>query len=119
MEMLTAKTPEMVRKELWVHLLAYNLLRTLMEQAALQLDYQRTQLSLQATRQHFRQMLSLLATTTANTRKRLQAHLLEDMVADKLPIRPDRHEPRVVKRRPKPFPRMRQSRAVLKAKLIA
>ena len=119
MEMITAKTPEMVRKELWVHLLAYNLLRTLMEQAAPKLDYLRTQLSLQATRQHFRQMLSLLATTTTNTRKRLQAHLLEDIVADKLPLRPERHEPRVVKRRPKPFPRMRQSRAVLKAKLMA
>ena len=119
MEMITAKTPEMVRKELWVHLLAYNLLRTLMEQAAPKLDYQRTQLSLQASRQHFRQMLSLLATTTATARKRLYAHLLEDIVADKLPVRPDRHEPRVVKRRPKPFPRMRRPRAVLKAKLTA
>lgn len=119
MEMITAKTPEMVRKEIWVHLLTYNLLRTLMEQAAPKLDYQRAQLSLQATRQHFRQMLSLLAITTATARKRLQTHLLDDIVADKLPIRPDRHEPRVVKRRPKPFPRMRQSRAVLKAKLTA
>jgi hypothetical protein len=45
MEMLTAKTPEMVRKEIWTHLLAYNLLRTLMEQAAPLLAYQRTRLS--------------------------------------------------------------------------
>lgn len=119
MEMITAKTPEMVRKELWVHLLAYNLLRTLMEQAAPKLDYQRTQLSLQAARQHFRQMLPLLVITTATVRKRLYAHLLEDIVADKLPVRPNRHEPRVVKQRPKPFPRMRQPRAVLKAKLMA
>lgn len=34
MEMLSAKTPVMVRKEVWAHLLAYNLLRTVMEQAA-------------------------------------------------------------------------------------
>ena len=90
-----------------------------MEQAAPKLDYQRTQLSLQAARQHFRQMLPLLVITTATVRKRLYAHLLEDIVADKLPVRPNRHEPRVVKQRPKPFPRMRQPRAVLKAKLAA
>lgn len=119
MEMITAKTPEMVRKELWVHLLAYNLIRTLMEQAAPTLDHQRIHLSLQATRQHFRQMLPLLATAAATARKRLYTHLLEHIVADKLPIRPDRHEPRVVKRRPKPFPRMRQPRDVLKTKLTA
>lgn len=31
----------------------------------------------------------------------------------------NRHEPTVVKHRPKPFPRMRQPRAVLKAKIAA
>ena len=35
MEMLTGKTPGMVRKEIWVHLMAYNLLRTLMREAAI------------------------------------------------------------------------------------
>ena len=34
MEMLTAKTPEMVRKKIWAHLLGYNLLRSVMEQSA-------------------------------------------------------------------------------------
>jgi uncharacterized MnhB-related membrane protein len=119
MEMLTAKTPEMVRKELWTHLLAYNLLRSLMEQAAPQLNYERARLSLQGTRQHFCQTLALLATATKAGRDRLYSHLLKDIALDILPLRPHRHEPRVVKRRPKPFPRMRQSRAVLKAKLVA
>ncbi len=36
MEMLLGKTPEMVRKEIWVHLMADNLLRTLMWEAAQQ-----------------------------------------------------------------------------------
>ncbi|PZO45589.1 MAG: IS4 family transposase, partial [Phormidesmis priestleyi] len=119
MEMLTAKTPEIVRKELWTHLLAYNLLRSVMEKAAPLLDYQRSKLSLQGTRQLFNQMLALLATTTQDVRQRLYAHLLNDIVEDTLPQRPNRHEPRVVKRRPKPFPRMRQPRAVLKAKIAA
>lgn len=119
MEMLTAKTPEMMCKELWTHFLAYNLLRTVMEQATPQIDYQRARLSLQGTRQHFRQSLSLMATTTTSGRQRLYDYLLKAIAADKLPLRPDRHEPRVVKRRPKPFPRMKQPRAVLKAELTA
>lgn len=119
MEMLTAKTPEMVRKDIWAHLLGYNLLRSLMEHAAPLAEDARTRISFQGTRQHFNQMLALLATATRTTRKRLYAHLLESIASDLLPIRPNRHEPRVVKRRPKPFPRMRQPRAVLKANLAA
>ena len=119
MELLTAKTPEMVRKEIWAHLLAYNLLRTIMEKAAPLLNYQRSKLSLQGTRQLFKQMLPILATTSQVVRQRLYAHLLNDIAEDALPERPNRHEPRVVKRRPKPFPRMRQPRSVLKAKIAA
>jgi hypothetical protein len=117
MEMLTAKTPEMVCKEIWTHLLAYNLLRTLMEQAAPLLAYQRARLSFQGARQQFNQLLALLATTTNTARQRLYDHLLQSIADDPLPLRPNRHEPRVVKRRPKPFPRMRLPRNVLKAKL--
>lgn len=119
MEKLTAKTPDMVRKEIWTHLLAYNLLRSVMEKAAPLLDYQRSKLSLQGTRQLFNQMIPLLATTTRDIQKRLYDHLLDDIVEDALPERPNRHEPRVVKQRPKPFPRMRQPRDVLKAQMAA
>lgn len=119
MEMLSAKTPDMVRKDIWAHLLGYNLLRSLMEYAAPLADDARTQLSVQGARQHFNQMLALLATANRATRRRLYTHLLETMAIDLLPSRPNRHEPRVVKRRTKPFPRMRQPRSVLKAKLAA
>jgi hypothetical protein len=47
----------------------------------------------------------------------LEPEDLEQVATDLLPLRPPRSEPRVVKRRPKPFPRMRQPRSVLKAKL--
>ena len=119
MEMLTAKTPEMVRKEIWTHLLAYNLLRCLMEPAAPLIAYARASLSLQRTRQLFNQSLTLFATATHAVCQSLYSHLLKDIATDLLPARPNRHEPRVVKRRPKPFPRMKQPRAVLKAKLAA
>ncbi|EKU99399.1 transposase family protein [Leptolyngbya sp. PCC 7375] len=119
MERLTAKTPDMVRKEIWSHMLAYNVLRSVMEQASPLLHYERNRLSLQGARQHFQQILALLATTSNATRQRLYDHLLQDIASDPLPQRPNRHEPRVVKRRPKPFPRMRQPRNILKAKLAA
>ncbi|NJN00058.1 MAG: IS4 family transposase [Phormidesmis sp. RL_2_1] len=119
MEMLTAKTPDMVRKEIWTHLLAYNLLRSLMEQVAPLIGYARARLSLQGTRASFNQSLTLLATATDDVRQNLFSHFLKDIATDLLPVRPDRHEPRVVKRRPKPFPRMKQPRSVLKAKLAA
>ena len=119
LELLTAKTPVMVRKEVWTHLLAYNLLRTVMEQVASLADYSRSQLSLQGTRQQFNQMFSLLATVGKSTRRRLYRLLLEQVATDLLPSRPHRSEPRVVKRRPKPFPRMQQPRSVLKANSAA
>jgi hypothetical protein len=87
--MLSAKTPQMVRKDLWAILLAYNLLRTIMLQTALSSEQDLSRLSLQGTRQQ-----------------------------DLLPLRVFRSEPRVVKRRPKPLPRMNKPRAVLKAALV-
>jgi hypothetical protein len=119
MEMLTAKSPEMVRKDLWAHLLGYNLLRSLMEHAAPLANYQRARLSLQGARQGFRAILSALALVSRTGRNALYRDLLNEIATDLLPVRPHRQEPRVVKRRPKPFPRMRQPRAVLKAKLAA
>ncbi|NJL55106.1 IS4 family transposase [bacterium] len=119
LEFLAAKRPEMVRKELWVHLLAYNLLRSVMEQAAPQAGFQRERLSLQGTRQGFRAILSDLAVATQPMRTALYADLLQEVAQDLLPQRPQRQEPRVLKRRPKPFPRMRQPRSILKAKLAA
>lgn len=88
-----------------------------MEQAAPLIDYERARLSFQGARQHFRQSLALLAMATSAGCDRLFSHLLTDIADDKLHLRPHRHEPRVVKQRPKPFPRMRQPRDVLKAKL--
>ena len=119
MEMLNAKTPAMVRKDLWAHLLGYNLLRALIGKASQFYGVSVFRLSMQGTRQQFNQMLALLATVTEKVRIHLFHQLLESIARDLLPDRPNRSEPRVVKRRPKPFPRMMQPRAVLKAKLAA
>lgn len=117
MEMLSAKTPEMVRKDLWAHLLAYNLLRTVMLQSAQSTNQVLSRLSLQGTRQQFLQMIGLLAISLEEVRERLFRVLMQVVAKDLLPLRAFRSEPRVVKRRPKPFPRMTKPRDVLKAAL--
>jgi len=119
MEMIAAKTPDTVQKEFWVHLLAYNLLRTLMWQASKQAPVSPLRISLQGARQQLNHFRPLLAGAQAPEQSRLYNSLLTILAELLVPLRPHRAEPRVLKRRPKPFPRMQQPRAVLKAKLAA
>jgi hypothetical protein len=119
MEMIAAKTPEMVQKDIYMHLLAYNLLRTLMWQSAQVTQVPPLQLSLQQTRQQFNHFRPQLAMATTHQRRQFYTTLLNVISTFLVPLRPNRVEPRVVKRRPKPFPRMQQPRSVLKAKLAA
>lgn len=118
METLKAQSPEMVRKELYAHLIAYNLLRYLMAQAATEYSVQPLRLSLQGTRQsfnHYRPLMAMLPTKGIMW----QRQLLKMVARDVVPERPGRHEPRVKKQRPKSFPRMMKPRDTLKRKLGA
>ena len=119
MEMLLGKTPEMVRKEIWAHLMAYNLLRTLMWKASEQFNVSPLRISLQGCRQHLKSFMAGLASATAKVCQRLYNQLLKVITEKLVPLRPNRVEPRVNKRRPKNYPRMRQPRSVLKAKMTA
>ena len=90
-----------------------------MWQSAQRNQVQPLRISLQGTRQQFNHFRPHLARATAKNRPQLYTTLLE-VVSDQLvPLRPNRKEPRVAKRRPKPFPRMQQPRSVFKAKLAA
>jgi len=75
MEMLTAKTPEMVRKELWTHLFAYTLLRALMWEATEASDHNPFQLSLKPQDSSSIDPL-LLAAMAKSTRQQLYQVLL-------------------------------------------
>lgn len=119
MEMIAAKTPEMVQKDIYMHLLAYNLLRTLMWQSAQTTQVSPLRLSLQQSRQQFNHFRPQFAMATDPQRRQFYITLLQVISTLLVPLRPNRVEPRVVKRRPKPFPRMQQPRSVLKAKLAA
>lgn len=119
MEMLRAQSPEMVRKEIYVHLMAYNLLRDLMWQAASQTQQDPLRLSIQGCRQSFNQFRSRLAEAGRVRLPRFCESLLEMISQDIVPLRPERYEPRRRKRRPKAFPLMNKPRATLKQELAA
>jgi len=110
MGILRGKTPEMVRKEIWAHLLAYNLIRRLMAQAAwihgktvATLSFK---LALQMTKAF--QQAGLLNENNPE----IHGKLLEAISGKLVGNRPDRQEPRRVKRRPKPFPLLQKARGL-------
>lgn len=119
MEHLRSRTPAMVRKEIYAHLMAYNLLRSLMWEAGTSEGIHPLRLSLQTSRQHFHHFMAELLGAKPSKHHRVYEILLMILIQQTLPIRPDRFEPRVVKRRPKPFPRMKEPRSSLKSKLVA
>ncbi len=110
MDILRGKTPAMVRKEIYVYLLAYNLLRTVMWQAVSQKGVNPLRISLQGTRQHLNNFISELKDASPINRKQLYQIMLQLIVHKLVPSRPGRVEPRVRKRRPKSYPLMQQPR---------
>ncbi len=110
MDILRGKTPEMVRKEIYIHLLAYNLLRTVMWQSGTQKGVNPLRISLQGTRHHLNNFISELKDATPINRERLYQIMLKLIAHKLLPSRPARVEPRVRKRRPKSYPFMQQPR---------
>ncbi len=117
MDILRSKTPVMVRKEIYVYLLAYNLLRTLMWEAGTTYGVLPLRLSLQGTRQHLDNFIPQLLAASGNKRRRIYRILLAMIVHKTVPERPGRSEPRVRKRRPKAYPLMQQPRDVLRQQM--
>jgi hypothetical protein len=118
MDVLRCKTPSMVRKEIYVYLLAYNLLRSLMWSAGNTYGAPPLRLSLQATRHHLNNFISQLLAADSTKRQQVYRTLLLVIVHKAVPLRPGRSEPRVRKRRPKAYPLMTKSRHELREQLL-
>jgi hypothetical protein len=109
METLSCKTPEMAIKEIWVYLLAYNLIRLMMAQAALLADCLPRQLSFKHTLQLWIAWGHCRIDGTDTTKiDGLFILIAQQKVWD----RPGRIEPRAIKRRPKPFPLLTMPRGL-------
>jgi IS4 transposase len=114
METLSCKTPEMSEKEIWVYCLAYNLIRLVMAQAALLADILPRQLSFK----HTLQLWLAWCQQNASTDHEANEALLFVLIAQrKIGNRPDRIEPRAVKRRPKPFSLLMKPREEARAEI--
>jgi len=117
MDVLRCKSPDMVRKEIAVHLLAYNLVRTVMAQAACLAHLLPRQLSFKATLQvlnAFEQNLRHGPRARLSTRHAIVLGSIGQLV---LPVRPNRVEPRAVKRRPKRLPLLTKPRRLWQQRL--
>lgn len=107
MEHLSCMTPKNLDREIRMHFLLHNFVRRLMLEAArvyrLRLDRMSFAGSLSASRRFSE---ALLQASSAKRRRALKEELLRAIANDPVPERPGRREPRAVKRRPKPYPRL-------------
>jgi hypothetical protein len=114
MDVLRCKTPAMVRKEIWGHFLVYDLIRGVMAEVASRHGLLPRELSLQGARQTVAGFRAELAQADGESAVVLRAVALRAIAYHRVGDRPDRVEPRVVKRRPKAYPRMHESRQSFK-----
>jgi hypothetical protein len=120
MRELRCKTPELVRKEVWTHILAYNLIRTVMAQAAARHGVAPRSISFKGamqTLEAFQPLLELGAARDAAGRLRLCHELLDAIATHRVGDRPDRYEPRVKKRRRNHYGWLTKPRAEMKRKM--
>ena len=118
MDVLRCKTPAMVKKEIAAHLMGYNLIRAAMAQAARGHALLPRQLSFTAARRAFARYQEYI-------RHRPTIHLTDEIerllaaiAAWRIPCRPNRVEPRAVKRRPKPHPLLMVPRQLARLRLL-
>jgi hypothetical protein len=114
MDILRCKTPAMVEKEIWAHLLAYNLLRTVMAVAAADNDVEPRALSFKGAKQTLTAFAPKLEAALPEQRVELVDALLKAVAYHRVGNRPGRWEPRARKRRPKPGNRLMQPRHTAK-----
>jgi hypothetical protein len=111
MDVLRCKTPEMVRKEMWAHLLAYNLLRTLMAVAAAENGIEPRRVSFKGAKRAVTAFAPKIEAARPEGRAALIDALLTTVAYHRVGDRPGRWEPRARKRRPKPGFRLMEPRA--------
>ncbi len=111
MDMLRSRSPEMAQKEVHTRLIAHNLVRCTMAQAAAEHAVPLDRISFKGTLDAVRQFSQAMA--QARSRKKRQTlwtELLDILARDLVPLRPGRREPRAVKRKKNRYPRLRGPR---------
>jgi len=121
MDVLRCKTPGLVRKEIWAHVLAYNLVRTVMAQAAARHHIEPRSVSFKGAVQTllaFQPVIVALGDRNTARCRAVYEQVLAAVAAHQVGDRPDRFEPRLRKRRPKHYAFLRQPRAEVKRRML-
>jgi hypothetical protein len=118
MEVLSCQTPEMLERELWVHLLGYNLVRQAMVQAARASGLRPRQLSVAGAVQTMNAFRWLLQCSEGAQHAFAWASLYVALGTHQVGNRPDRVEPRCVKRRRRRYRFLREPRRQARAALL-
>ncbi len=119
MDVLRCKTPDMVRKEIWLHLLAYNLIRTVMAEAAEHANMRPREVSFKGALQTLTAYRAIVEQAPPGALPALYESLLEAIAMHQVGNRPHRYEPRAVKRRPKQHDLLTIPRQEAKRRLAA
>ena len=119
MDILRCKSPEMIRKELAVHLLAYTLVRAVMAQASSLAHVLARALSFKGVTQLLNAYHQQLRHSAGARTRVMIAHLLGAISTLRLPWRPHRVEPRAIKRRPKPHRLLSIPRSLARLQILA
>ena len=121
MDTLRCKTPELVRKKIWTHILAYNLIRTIIAQAARKHDRKPRSISFKGaiqTLDAFQPLIALQGERDTGFHMYLYEQVLDAIATHQVGNRPDRFEPRKKKRRPKPYDRLMKPRHEAKRDIL-
>lgn len=121
MDILRCKSPELVRKEIWTHILAYNLIRTIIAQAASKHDLLPRSISFKGTLQTleaFQPLIAYQGKRDLSFRTSIYQNLLDAIAVHRVANRPDRFEPPARKRRYKNYPFLMKSRQAAKSDIL-
>ena len=116
MDELRCKTPEMVEKELLMHFIVYNAARWMICNAAKKSDTDLMRISFKGALQELRNWEGQLnhPKLTQQDKRKLIAELYRGIGMKIVPLRPNRREPRCLKRRPKPYQLLTEHRSTMK-----
>jgi hypothetical protein len=115
MEQLRCQTPDMAEKELLAYLVAHNLIRCLIAEAVATYHVELERVSFKGSLDALRQYSNAISQArNQKLRDQLWEDLLLNLARDLVPDRPNREEPRAVKRRPKPYPLLNRPRGCFK-----
>lgn len=119
MDVLRCKSPDMVKKEIWMHVLAYNLVRGVMAAAAEEHDEEPRNLSFKGALQALESFREEAGGVHGPARYRLVDAVLAMIASETVGERPNRVEPRAIKRRPKPHRLLKEPRREARKRLLA